>query len=428
MITEAPPAAAPQEPTIPKRNGAVPAPPGNPQRAGVRWARMKRRVIYAALGVVAIALVALALRPSPVDVELGAVTRGPLTVTLEAEGVTRVVERYSVSAPVTGRLERMTLREGDVVRAGSVVAWLTPVPIDPRSEAQARARLASAQSLRAEAASRVEQARAAYVQAAREAARRRELEAAGALSLEQREQAELAATLREREMQALQAAARAADAEVAAARGALLGGGAGETTAAATVAVRAPVGGRVLRIPERSERIVAAGSPLLEVGDAAGLELVLDLLSTDAVAVRPGTPLLIVNWGGPDTLDARVRRVEPAAFTKVSALGVEEQRVNVIGDLLAPPPGLGEGYRVDAAVVLSHTPDAIRVPASALFQQDGRWSAFVVEGGRAHLRPVAPGRRGGGLAEVLSGLKPGEQVVRYPSDALEDGARVRPST
>jgi HlyD family secretion protein len=337
-----------------------------------------------------------------------------------------VVERYSVSAPITGRLTRIGLHEGDVVQAGTVLASLASVPIDPRAEAQGRARLASARSLQAEAEARVAQARAASVQADREASRRRELAAAGALSDEQREQADLAGTLRARDVEAAEAAARAAASEVATARAAIVSTTSSDGGTAMTE-VRAPVGGRVLRVFESSERIVPAGTPLVEIGDARTLELVLNLLSTDAVAVRPGAPLLITNWGGPDTLRGNVRRVEPAAHTKVSALGVEEQRVDVIGELPAPPPGIGDAYRVDAAIVLSQSADALTVPASALFQLDGRWNVFVVQDGRAELRRVAPGRRGGGQAEVLEGLVSGEKVIRYPSDELVDGGRVRPA-
>jgi HlyD family secretion protein len=171
--------------------------------------------------------------------------------------------------------------------------------------------------------------------------------------------------------------------------------------------------------------VVTPGTPLLEVGDAAALELVVDLLSTDAVQVRPGAPLLVTDWGGADTLRGSVRYLEPAAFTRVSALGVEEQRVNVVGDLHSVPSGLGDGYRVEVAAVVSEAANAVKAPTSALFEQDGRWYVFVVEDGRARLRTVGTGRRGSGETEVLSGLAPGEQVIRYPADELADGTRVR---
>ena len=413
------------QPPVPRRDGTAPPAPPPPRGTTGRAVRARRRLLYGLLAVAVVAAGAVVMRPSPMEVEIAPVVRGRLLVTVEGDGVMRVAERFTIAAPVTGRLARLTAREGDRVAAGEVVARLTPVPVDPRSEAQARAHLASAQSVAAEAAARVEQARAASLQASREAARRRVLEGGGALSREQLEQAELAAVTAARELEAAQAAARAAGADVAAARAALLDASPSAPSTSAKVEVRAPAAGRVLRVPDRSERVVAAGTPLLEVGDAAALELVVDLLSTDAVRVRPGAPLLATDWGGADTLRGTVRYLEPAAFTRVSALGVEEQRVNVVGDLERLPPGLGDGYRVEVAAVVSEAVSAVKAPTSALFEQDGAWYVFVVEEGRARVREVMPGRRGAGETELLRGLAPGERVIRYPADELVEGARVR---
>jgi HlyD family secretion protein len=190
------------------------------------------------------------------------------------------------------------------------------------------------------------------------------------------------------------------------------------------VAVRSPVAGRILRITEKSERVVAAGAPLLTLGDPQKLEIVVDVLSQDAVKVRPGMDMLIEGWGGGRTLHARVRTVEPYAFTKVSALGVEEQRVNIVGDFVDPPGPLGDGYRVEARIVAWRADQVLKVPVSALFRQGEAWAVFVVEGGRARLRMVEPGQRGAQEAEIRSGLREGETVVRHPANELKDGARV----
>jgi HlyD family secretion protein len=191
------------------------------------------------------------------------------------------------------------------------------------------------------------------------------------------------------------------------------------------VPVEAPSAGRVLRVPDESERVVAAGTPLIEIGDAAGMEAVADVLSEDAVRIHPGDPMLIVEWGGDRPLHGRVRVVEPDAFTKVSSLGVEEQRVHVVGDLLDPPPTLGAGYRIVAEVVTWEGRGVLSVPTGALFQRDGAWRLFVVEDGRAALRTVRIGHRGTERAEVLQGLRAGDRVVMFPSDRVRDGVRVK---
>src|SRR5690606_28051431 len=225
---------------------------------------------------------------------------------------------------------------------------------------------------------------------------------------------------------AAEARVRAATSDLEAARAVLVDvdpeGGAGR----AVVNVTAPAAGRILRVHEQSERVVPAGTPLIDVGDASGIEVVVDVLSTDAVRIRPGAAMRILDWGGNSTIDGQVRLVEPAAFTEISALGVEEQRVNVVGDLIDPPPQLGDGYRVEAQIVVDAVPEAIRVPSSALFQVGEGWALFVVEGGRAVQRSVEIGIRGITDAQVLGGVAPGETVILFPSDQLQDGSPVRP--
>jgi HlyD family secretion protein len=389
----------------------------------------------AALGLAGLAW--LVFRPAPLRVETGRVDRGELRVTVDEEGETRVLERYVVAAPTTGHLLRITLDEGDAVEAGAVVARIEPVPLDPRDRAAAEARLEAAQASKRAADARVGQARAALEQARRTARRAERLFATGTLSEEAREEAELARTSAEREHEAALFAADAADHEVQAARAALIAAAGDAARAAADgdpracapnpcVEVRSPVAGRVLRVHEESDRIVAAGTPLLDLGDPSALEIVVDVLSTDAVRIEPGAPMGVEEWGGGRPLRAEVRRVEPSAFTKVSALGVEEQRVNVIGRLLEPAPSLGDGYRIEARIVVWEAPDVLRVPASALFRAGDDWAVFRVEDGVARRLPVEVGERSRATAEVRGGLAEGDAVVLHPSDRLSDGARVAP--
>jgi HlyD family secretion protein len=371
------------------------------------------------------------MRAPAVRVELGAVERGPLETTVDEEGRTRVRRRYVVAAPVSGRLERIALDEGDALAAGEVVARISPAPLDPRSSAQAQARLEAATAARREAQARVAQARAALAQAERERARARTLAAQHTLSAQALEQAELAYTSRAEELRAAREGEEAAAHEMEAARAALLSAGQGEPEGAlaergSQVEVLAPAAGRVLRVFEESSRVVAVGTPLLELGDPTDLEIVVDVLSADAVKVRPGAEMRLEAWGGEAPLRAVVRRVEPSGFTKLSALGVEEQRVNVIADVLDPPGALGDGYRLEARIVVWRGDDVLRCPASALFRRGGRWHVFAAENGRARLLPVEVGHRGVDAVEILGGLEAGTAVVLHPTDRLADGVRVRP--
>jgi HlyD family secretion protein len=386
----------------------------------------RKRLVWGGAGLAVAALIALSFRPTPLEVETGTAVRGPLETTVDAEGVTRVRDRFRVAAPVAGRLERIELREGDVVQAGMVLARITPLPLDPQAAAQAQARVAAALAAGQEVEARVAQTREALEQAERSTARIREVADAGGMSVDAAERAELQLAAARREHQAAQSRARAAAAELAAARTALLGVDPARSTGRAVAVVRSPAAGRVLRVHHQDERVVAAGTPLVEVGDAAGLEVVVDVLSTEAVRIPPGATMRLVEWGGEGSLEASVRLVEPAGFTKISTLGVEEQRVNVIGDLPNPPAALGDGYRVEARIVTWEAADVLKVPNSALFRTGAEWGVFVAEDGRAHLRPVRIGRRGAAEAEVVEGLAPGEQVVLFASDRVRDGVRVRP--
>jgi HlyD family secretion protein len=377
----------------------------------------RRGFVWGGLALATALLLVYTLRPTPVPVEVAAAGRGPLRVTIDEEGRTRVRDRYVVVAPVAGRVARITLDEGAAVTRGMAVAQLSAAPLDPRTREEAAARLRGAEDAERAATAGVSQARAALDQAARNRVRAESLFAKNLLSVEQREVTALAETTAGRQVEAADFRAQAAAHDVEVARAALTSG-AGEV-----VRLLSPVRGRVLRIPEKSERVVAAGTTLVELGDPSRLEIVVDLLSEDAVTVKPGDRVLIDGWGGDRPLEAHVRMVEPSGFTKVSALGVEEQRVNVVADLDTTPPQLGDGYRVEARVV-QWEGVALKVPASALYQERDQWHVFVVENGRARARAVRVGHRNPDEAEVLDGLSVGERVIRQPTDKISDGARV----
>ena len=364
----------------------------------------------------------MTLREAPLEVDIGTVRRGALQVTVDAEGKTRVRDRYMVTAPVTGRLERIDIPEGTSVRAGDVVARIAPVPLDAQAVRQATARVAAAQSLRSDAETRVRQARATLEQERRAAGRVDRLVRAGALAERDLEDAQLTVRLREEDLAAAEARSRAAVADVDQARAALVALGDGQPNT--RVLVRAPADGCVLRVPERSERVVVVGTPILEVGDATVLELVVDVLSADASRIRPGALAVIDSWGDGESLTGRVRRVEPAAFTRVSALGVDEQRVNVVIDLPRLPPGLSDGYRVEARISVWEGRDETIVPISALFRQEQDWAVFLVRGGRAEVTRVRIGEQNATGAQVLDGLRVGDEVVLFPSDQITSGRRV----
>jgi HlyD family secretion protein len=387
---------------------------------------MSKRTRWALVGA-AVALVllifALSTSDSGLAVETARVERGPLATTVVEEGRTRVRERYVVAAPVSGRLARIAVEAGDAVSEGTPLARLFPMPEDPRSLGVTRARVAAAEARRREAEARLEEAETRVAQLERDVARTDVLVADSILSSQEGEQARLALATARQQVRAVRAAVRAAEADLAAARAALTG--ASPQAGGPAVPVTAPTAGRVLRVLEESERVVPAGTPLVEIGDAGGLEVVVDVLSEDAVRIAPGAPVRIEEWGGDRALRGTVRLVEPDAFTEVSALGVEEQRVNVIADLADPPPSLGSGYRVEAHIVTWQGDSVLRVPTSALFQRDGAWHVFTIEGGEAALRAVEIGHRATEAAEVLGGLDEGDAVILFPSDQVEAGVRVR---
>ncbi len=378
----------------------------------------KRLALFLALGAAA-AYAGVALRPRPVAVEAAVAARGPLRVSIDEDGETRIHDRYTVAAPVAGRLQRIALHAGDPVAAGSTVAWLDPLPLDPRGRRQAEARLAAAEASRREADALVRRQRAALDQARRTVQRLEKLAGEKVIAAEALDVARTAARTAESDLEAARFRSRAAAYDAANARAALL-----EAGSSSTVPVLAPVTGRVLRLCEECDKVVAAGTPLLELGDPGALEVVVDVLSGDAERIRPGAPVLLDS--GSERLRARVRTVEPSAFTKVSPLGVEEQRVNVIANLLDPPGGLGDRFRVEAQIVVWEGRDVLKVPAGALFREGEAWAVFTVEEGLARRRTLGVGHRNPDEAEVVSGLKAGETVIVHPGDAVEEGVRVEP--
>jgi HlyD family secretion protein len=409
---------------------------------------MKHKTWFAAAAVViALALaLAWAFAPQPVEVELAPVTQGHFETTIDEDGKTRLADRYVVSAPLAGRLARITLKEGDAVDADMPVALLTsvlPAMRDERTLRELQARVLSAEDNVQRAESRIARSQVSLAQAKSEFRRSELLAEQGFIAASRLDTDRLSSLGAQREIEAAAADRRIAVHDLEQARAALdatrePAAGAGQRG----FTVRAPSAGRVLRVLQTSEAAVALGTPLLELGDTHRLEIVAELLTTDALAALPGSRVMIERWGGPASLEGRVRKVEPAAFTKVSALGVEEQRVRVLIDIASPQPewkALGDGYRVSVRIVTLAEDKAIQVPVSAVFPMPGggtentnggpasaaRFAAFVADSGRARQVPVQLVARNGSAAWIRSGLTPGEQVIVYPPATVRDGVRVR---
>ena len=389
---------------------------------GQKNRRHKRRWLPYLGGLILIGLLVAGLWPQPLSVEVGKAQLGQLQATVNEEGKTRIKQRFTVSAPVSGQLRRVPFKAGaDLVAGETVVAVIEPVVptiLDARAQALAAAK-------RDTASANLEKARAAHAFAASELRRVEALAAEKILATQELETFQWRETAASKERAAAESALRQAEAELA------------EFTSIASAAanpsdkaveVKAPVSGRVLRVFEESSRVVQAGAPIAEIGDPADLEIVIEVLSRDGAAIRPGTPVYLEQWGGGVPLEARVRYVEPAAFTKISALGVEEQRVNVIADFVTPPAQratLGDAFRVEARIVMWESDNVLKVPSGALFRHGGQWAVFVFNEGRAELRRVETGHSSGAETQILKGLQANEEVVLYPGDTIKENARIK---
>jgi len=384
------------------------------------------------LALAVVAGIGYGFMPRPQPVELAQVAKGALAVTVDEEGRTRVRDRYVVAAPAAGHARRISLKVGDRVAAGQEVARIEPAraaSLDPRSRAQAAARVDAAQANLSRARESARAAEAEARLAEQELARAESLGQARFVSQAAVDQARSRLQAGQATRQAADYAVQVAQHELAVARATLAQAAAlAADRPAETLAVSAPVAGNVLAVPHESEGAVSAGQPLLEIGNPASLEVMVEVLSTAAVNIAPGSRVLLDRWGGEGVLEGRVRVVEPAGFTKVSALGVEEQRVRVLADIVSPRErwqALGDGYRVEARFVLWEGSDLLLVPTSALFKRGEGWAVFVAEAGRARLREVKVGRRNGLDAQILHGLKAGDQVIVHPDEKIADGTGVK---
>lgn len=399
----------------------------SPKAKKLAMSRALRRVAYGVLAVLAVGGFAWTQRPRPVVVDSALVTRGPMVVTVDEDGVTRIKDRYLVSAPLAGNLGRIELTPGDPVDRGAVLSRMLPVEsplLDERSKAGALARVLSASAAQRQAKTSIDRAKTALELAQAEADRTRALADKGAIAPVDLERANLALRSRKEELASTQFGAAVADYEVQVAAAAVKRVQPG--TKAEQFDVTSPCSGVVLRVLQK-EGVAQAGAPILEIGDPAALEVVIDVLTSDAIQLKPGARARLERWGGDEPLAAHVKNVEPSAFVKVSAMGVEESRVNAVLQLDDPRDkwkALGDGYRLEAKIEIWKTDSALLVSEGALFRREDGWAAYVVEGDRATARAVKVGRRNGAVAQVLDGLKEGERVVLHPSDKLAAGSRV----
>ena len=388
-----------------------------------------RRLLPWLGGLFLLALVAWGLWPKPIVIETGVAARGPLTVRVSEEGKTRVRNRYVVAAPVAGKMRRVSLKPGDDVEAGvtllTAIEPAAPPLLDPRARAQAEAVVAMTEASRKQAAESLEAKRAALKMAAADRDRMRAVTRDGSLSESDRDKMEGDASIKAAEVRAAEFSLQVSDYELVQARAALERPD--SNTSGNLVEVKSPVSGRVLKVMQESEMIVTPGVPILEIGDPADIEIEAEILSRDAVSIHPGDLVEVGQWGGETPLQGRVRRVEPAAFTKISALGVEEQRVIVLSDLVDVPAAaraVGDRYRVEVSVAVWHSDDVLVVPAGALFREGNAWKTYIFRDGTAKLTPVQAGHSDGRFTEILSGVEVGDPLLLHPPDTVQNGVSV----
>jgi HlyD family secretion protein len=393
--------------------------------------RLRNHPVITSIVVVIIALLVWGFWPKPVWVETVVVKRAPMTVSIEEEGRTRVIDHYVISAPVDGTTCRTQLEVGDSVDAEQTLLNIRPLEskvLDARSRAQAEARVAAARSALQSAKEQASAATAAQQLASKELERLRPLSAKGVISKGEYDKAVTEANTKAAAKRSADFNVDVANYELEAAKSVLDYARTGTADSKQVVPVRSPITGRILKISHECEGPVRTGDPLLEVGDPTRLEIEVDVLSADAVKIKPGMKVLFDRWGGEKPLQGVVRTVEPVAFTKVSALGVEEQRVLIICDFTSPQElwqRLGDGYRVEAKFVLWQEDNVLQVPASSLFRYEDGWAIFVVENDRAQRRVVKVGQRNGMIAQVLEGVEEGEKVINHPNDDVKDNGRAK---
>jgi HlyD family secretion protein len=416
-------------PEAPTETPQPSVPPWETKVPITRRSLSRKLAFWSVAGALVLAMV-YALQPRAVEVETGVVHQGPLTVYVSEEGKTRIRNRHIVAAPVAGSMQRVTLKAGDTVKAGETVLTrieptLSPL-LDARARSQAQARVDAATATRSRANEDIEMSRTGLKYAQANWDRIKNNTDKGTVSDTDRDTFEREAEMKMREVRSAEFALQVADFELVQAKAALQqidkpsAGG-------AFIEVRAPVSGVVLRVQQESATIVAPGAPILEIGDPTDLEIEAEILSRDAVTIKPGALVTVEQWGGDEPAKARVRRVEPAAFTKVSALGVEEQRVLVLSDFTEQTPALkalGDRYRVEVRVAVWHSDDTLLVPAGALFREGSEWKTFVFDAGSAKAVVVKAGRTDGKLTQVLAGLKKGDEVLMHPPDTVRDGTSV----
>ncbi len=392
--------------------------------------KSKRQLPLIVSALLLVGALVYAFMPGPVPVETAVLTRGPLEVSVRDDGRTRIKERYIVSAPLAGQLQRIQLKPGHNVEAGMLLAVIEPtVPelLDPRTQAGAEARVKAADETRQQTQAILDRASANSEYAQNDLKRVQELHRARTVSIQELERAQLAARSAEGDLNSARFGVRIAEYELELAKTALMRTKPDAGSNDWRIEIRAPVVGKILRVHQESVAVVTPGMPLLEVGDPENLEIEIDVLSSDAVKIKPGAKVLLEHWGGPKPLEARVRLVEPAGFLKISALGVEEQRVWVIADFAGPRTewqSLGDAYRVEARIVTWASTNALKVPTGALFRQSEDWAVFQSDGNRARLKTVEIGQRGEHEAEVLGGLAEGDRVILHPSDKIRDETKI----
>jgi HlyD family secretion protein len=404
-------------------------PPAGSAPWDIKQSPSGKKFLPVLIGLGLVALIAWGLWPKPVLIETGKVSRGPLTVRISEEGKTRVKNRYIVATPVAGKMRRVSLKPGDAVTAGeTLVTTLEPVApplLDPRARVQAESLMAMQEANRKQAMATLDARKSALVMAEADRNRVRAVTRADTVSAADRDRAEGDALIRAAEVRAAEFSLQVLDYEIAQARASLERPEQGGPDN--LVEVNAPVTGRVLRVMQESEMVATAGMAILEIGDPADLEIEAEILSRDAVAIRLGDSVEIALWGGETPLNARVRRVEPAAFTKISALGVEEQRVLVLCDLMdtqEQAKALGDRFRVEVRVAIWHSDSVLLAPAGALFREGNAWKTYVFQNGKAVLTAITAGRSDGRFTEILGGLNADDEILLHPPDTIKDGARV----